>query len=153
MGSDPYNPFTILEQRIDKLPGELWVRHKLAILPARQAVPSTDPERAVACAEQASNAGVGQRLTLRCLPGNSPDAVKPKEAEVRSQPQITVRRLSNRDDRASGEPFPILPRRVRVLAHVQRGVQGEGALPRPQQNAKRENHSALNAPPPTADRH
>jgi hypothetical protein len=61
-------------------------------------------------------------LTRRRLPGNVSDTVETKQAEFRSQPEITVGRLGNCVDKALGKAFANLPRRVRILANVQPGI-------------------------------
>ena len=72
-------------------------------------------------------------LTLRRLPRDVPDTVEAKQAELRTQPEITVGRLGNRDDLAFGKAVAELPRRVRVLVNVQRRIQRErGRAPRQQ---------------------
>ncbi len=82
------------------------------------------------------------------LPGDVPDTIEAKQAEFRAQPEITVGRLGNGVDGAFGKAVADLPRRVRVLADVQRRIQRERARAPRQQYAQRDApHVALHALP------
>ena len=73
------------------------------------------------------------------LPGDGPHAIESKQAEVRAQPEKTVGRLSNGADAAFEKTLADLPRRVRVLAHIQRRIQRERARTPRQQHAGQQN--------------
>src|SRR5215813_9683817 len=62
-------------------------------------------------------------LIRRRLPGDGPNTVKAKQAELGSQPEITVGSLGNRADVAFSKAVANLPGRVRVLTDVERRVQ------------------------------
>ena len=74
-------------------------------------------------------------LIRRRLPGDRPDTIEAEQAEFRAKPKITVGRLGNRSDDAFGKALADLPRRVRVLADVQRRIQRERARARGEQEA------------------
>ncbi len=69
-------------------------------------------------------------LIRRRLPGNAPDTVETNQAEFRTQPEITVRRLGNCVDGAFGKALADRPSFVRVLTDVERGIQRKGARAR-----------------------
>src|SRR4029077_3205843 len=73
------------------------------------------------------------------LPGYGPHAIKAKQAKVRAQPEISVRRLGNGADAAFEKALAHLPSRVRVLAYIQRRIQCKGPRPRRQQQAGQQN--------------
>jgi hypothetical protein len=69
------------------------------------------------------------------MPGNRPNPVKAIQAELCSEPQITIGRLSNFQNRSPGKTIAHPPYRMRVLADVERGVKREGTGGQSQQNA------------------
>ena len=82
-----------------------------------------------------SNILAGELLTRWRLPGDGANTIEAIQAEFRAQPQIAIRSLRNRDDRAFGKAFANLPRGVRVLADVERGIERESASAARQQDA------------------
>src|ERR1039458_1689816 len=74
-------------------------------------------------------------LAGRRLPGESARPVKTQQSVFRSQPEIAVRRLSNLTDCAFGETLADPPRRVRVLADVERRIERHNGG-RPEQEAE-----------------
>jgi hypothetical protein len=68
-------------------------------------------------------------LTRRRLPWNTPNAIEAKQAEFSTEPEIAVACLGNRvrRDDAFEEAVADLPRSVRVLADIERWLEGGGA--------------------------
>jgi hypothetical protein len=118
----PDGSFTILEERINSLSWNLWVQSQLAILPTGQPLMSANPKSSIARDQQPSNKIAGKMLIPRRLRREGPNAIEAKQAEFRSQPEITVGRLSNRLDRTFGKAFADLPGRMRVLVDIERWV-------------------------------
>ena len=81
-------------------------------------------------------------LTRRWLPGDTANAIEAKQAEFRAEPEIPIGRLGNRVDVAQGEPIPDGPRRMRVLADVERGIQREAATAACHENAQQDGNSS-----------
>jgi hypothetical protein len=73
------------------------------------------------------------------FPWNIPDTIESKQAEFRTQPKVSVLRLSNCDDCTLGKTPADWPRRVCVLADVQRRVQRERARAPREQHARQHN--------------
>jgi hypothetical protein len=61
-------------------------------------------------------------LTIGWLPRNRANTIEAKNAEFRAQPNVPIRRLRDRADPAFGEAVADFPRRMRVLADIERGV-------------------------------
>ena len=57
----------------------------------------------------------------------------------RAQPEVAVGRLGNRSDKPFGKALAGLPRRVRVLTDVERGIERENARAPRQQHASQHN--------------
>ena len=55
---------------------------------------NADPKGSVAGGEQGANVAAGKTLTRWRLPGDHSNAVKAKQPELRAEPEIPVRRLS-----------------------------------------------------------
>ena len=70
------------------------------------------------------------------LPGNVSYSIEAEQAEGCSQPEIAVGSLGDRTDCAFAESLANLPRRVRVLADVERRIDREGAEAACQKNAR-----------------
>src|SRR5262249_45316927 len=128
----------ILENLEDVVPGKLGIQLQLAITPARKPVCRSDPERPVAGSEQAPDVAGGERLAWWRLPGAIPDAVEAQQAGRRPQPEITVWRVGDGANEALREAVADLPCRVRVLADVERRIQGEDARARCEQRSRQE---------------
>src|SRR5262249_41690732 len=112
---------------------------ELAALPACKPFESANPKSPVARREKLVNRVRRELLTRWRLPRDVPDAIEPKQTKFRSQPEIPVRRLGNAVDHAFGKAFANLPRRVRVLAHVQLRIERERARMPPQQHGSQHN--------------
>src|SRR5579859_2306495 len=134
----PDGSLAVLEQCVDEPSFELRIQGEPIASPACQARVRADPERAIARTEQTADVGIWERLTRRRLPRNGPDAVEPKQPQLRAEPQITVRRLTDGFDLASGKSLLSPPGSVRVLTDVERRIQGESATPKSQQHADRD---------------
>ena len=74
--ADPYRSFTILEQRLDRLPLQFPVVSQLAVLPAGKPLRGANPKTSVAPGEQASDVGAGEMLPRWWLPRDGPHAVE-----------------------------------------------------------------------------
>src|SRR4029077_13179089 len=76
-------------------------------------------------------------------------AIEAKQAEIRTQPKITIGCLGNGVDAAFEKAFTNTPRFVRVLADVQRRIQRDRAgAPRQQHAGQRSAQPLHQAPPP-----
>ena len=100
----------------------LRVLGQLVAIPAYKAGKGANPKSAVARDEQTIGL-VGEMLTRRWLPGESVNSIEAKQAEFTAEPEIPIGSLGYREDRAHGEPVPGGPRRMPVLAHLQRWVE------------------------------
>jgi hypothetical protein len=78
-------------------------------------------------------------LIRRRLPRDRSHAIEAKQAEFCTQPEITVRCLSNGEDQAFGKALTDLPRRVCVLTDVQRRIQRHCTRAPHQQHAGQQN--------------
>src|SRR5262249_46577236 len=115
----PDRAVTILEESNHQLAGQVRVSGQLAVLPAGESLEAPDPERPVARDEQAGDVAGGERLVGGRLPGDAPDTIEAKQAELGAQPEVAVLCLGEGEDRALGKAVADLPRRVAVLADVQ----------------------------------
>src|SRR4029077_14726568 len=97
-----------------------------------------------ACNEQTQDVSGGKMLIRWQLPGDISDTIKTDQAEFRAQPEIPVRRLNNLDNLAFGKAIADLPRRVRVLADIQRRIQPKRTRAR-QQDANQQKARCGNA--------
>src|SRR4029077_7959581 len=103
---------------------------------------------AIARSQDASNEVAGKMLPRRCVPGDGLHAVEAKQAELRTEPEITVGRVGEGSDCAFEKPLADGPRLVGVLTDVELGIQRESArTPRQQQASQRANPSASSARP------
>src|SRR5262249_41665361 len=94
--TDPAGPdsaFSILEKPVNGLLGQLRKLSQLGAVPTRESIEGADPERSVACDEQADDIAGWKMLTRRRRPRGGPDTVEASQAEFCSQPQISIRRL------------------------------------------------------------
>jgi hypothetical protein len=85
----------ILKQRLNKPSSKLRVLSQLAAIPTCKPFKRANPKSPVARREQAKNIAGGEMLIRWWLPGDSPNTVETKQAEFRTQPEITVGRLNN----------------------------------------------------------
>jgi len=76
------------------------------------------------------------------LPLGSTNAIEAKQAEFRPEPKKPIGRLRNRVDVAQGEPVSDSPGSMRVLADVERGVQGEAATAACHEKAQQDGKSS-----------
>src|SRR5271169_4521600 len=117
--ADPYSTFMILKERENRLAGKLRVLSKLAAIPAGKPLRGPNPKSPIACAEQTVDSARGEMLTCWRLPGYVPDTIEAKQAEVCSQPEITVGGLGKRVNFSCGEALANFPCRVCVLINVE----------------------------------
>jgi len=122
---DPYGAFAILDQFDNNEPSQLGVRREFAGLPACQPFHRSDPKRSVACGEQAIDRGRREMLIGWRLPRDVPHTIEPKQAELRTQPEIPVGRLGDGGNGPPRETFSDPPGRVRVLTAIQRRIERE----------------------------
>ena len=124
-GADPHGAVTVLEHGRHEHFVELMEPGEAAVTPAGQAFKRADPEGAVTCAEQTVDARDGRLLASRRLPPYEPDAVEMKESGPAPEPQVAVGCLGHRENAVQREPVADRPRRVRVLADLERRIQRE----------------------------
>src|ERR1700747_291155 len=118
--------------------GKFWILRELAVFPTGETLPRANPKRAVACHQQVEDFFIGELLTAWRLPGNGANAIETIQAKFRAQPEIAVWRRRHRKNPALGKPVANLPRRVRILAHIQRRIQSEGTRAYSQQHHARQ---------------
>src|SRR4030095_1227220 len=82
----PNRAFTILEEHVDVMAGELRELSQCSVLPSCHSLRSSDPETPVSRGEQAVNVGGRQTLTRRWFPGDVSDAIEAKQPEIRTEP-------------------------------------------------------------------
>src|SRR5215467_6596726 len=98
---------------------------QFSVLPTDKAFYGTNPERPIARSEQTTNVVRRQALIPRWLPLEVPDPIEAKQAQLRTQPKISVRRLGDRHDLGLRKAFIEFPRLVRVLTDVECRIQRE----------------------------
>jgi hypothetical protein len=98
----------------------------LAVFPTRKAFEGADPKSTVARAEQPEDTRTDELIPG--LPGCGVNSIEFKDAEFRAQPKIAIGRLRNAVDVSFDEPASDGPRVVRVLADVERWIQGNAAI-------------------------
>jgi hypothetical protein len=91
--ASPYRSLAILQEVPNVLSGKLGVLSRFAVLPAPKTLIWGNPETSIAGREQTWNSAAREVLTRGRLPRNGANAIETKQAELRAQPQITVRRL------------------------------------------------------------
>src|SRR5262249_49609018 len=96
---------------------------QLAVLPTGKTLERADPEGPVTRGEQTSNPAIGKLFIPGRMPGNTPNAIETQQAELRAQPEVTVRRLRNGRDLPWCKPLAEYPRLVCVLIDVKARVQ------------------------------
>ena len=70
-----------------------------AVFPTGQPQLRPDPQAAITGGEQPADIDAGElRLIVRRLPDDVPVAVESQQAELRAQPQVSVRSLCDRGD-------------------------------------------------------
>src|SRR5262249_48774939 len=90
-------------------------------------------------------------------PWHGPDTIETQQAELRAEPQVSIRRLRDGRDEALREALADPPRRVHVLARVESRIQRERRRTRGQQHhgerrrARRAAAAARSAPNPHDD--
>jgi hypothetical protein len=145
--ANPYRSFTIFKQRLNLKSIKLCVLSQLAVFPTYKPFSSANPKRSIARGEQPFNIAARELLSRRGLPGNAPNSIEAKQAELRPEPQITVGRLSDRSDEAIRNAIARRPRRVRVLADMERWIQRESKGAARQQNPKGQQRSPWHVRP------
>jgi hypothetical protein len=128
----------ILEKRHDIVASERRVLVEFSVSPTCETFLGGNPKSAVAGDKQPQDIHAGESLTGWRLPRDSADAIEAIQARLGAEPQIAVGRLRNRRDRASGKAVANLPRRVCVLANVQRRIQRHRAAGAEQNGARQE---------------
>src|SRR5262249_38789490 len=131
----PYRALVILEESADDCTLEIGVSGQRAILPADQTTSRSNPERSVLRREQSNDLVGRERLIPRRLPGHGSHAVKAHEAEVCTEPEVSVRGLGDRIDPPPAETLADLPGAVRILTDIERRVERERARRRHEQHA------------------
>ena len=121
--ADPNRTLMVLKQRCHELLIKLWVPGQLAAIPTDEAGICANPKSPVACDEQLGDSVAREILTRGRLPGDIAVAIEAKQAEFRAEPKIAIPSLGNRVDVTSEKSFADCPRRVRVLADVERWVE------------------------------
>src|SRR5882672_9847934 len=86
----PDRALTILEEREDVDSRQLRVGCEPAVLQAGESVRRADPERPVACGQQAQDLAGGEVLARRRRPGRAAHTIEAQQAGIRGQPEITV---------------------------------------------------------------
>ena len=104
---------------------KLRVLGEFSVFQTHKSFRGANPKRPVVCGEQAENTVGREMLTRRRLPDNTPDAIEAHQAELRTQPEITIGRLRNGEDGAFNKAVADLPPHVRVLADIECRVQRE----------------------------
>ncbi len=123
--SGPDGLFVVLCQRCNCFPFKLRVLGQPGAVQACKPVSGANPESPISRGQQSRHVIAGKMCTRRRLPWVGANTIETKKAEFRAQPDISVGRLSNRVDPASGKAFAIFPGGMRVLAYVQRWVERE----------------------------
>src|SRR5262249_4081750 len=121
----PNRSFMILEKPDNALPAKLRIPGELAVSPACKSFGCSNPELSVAGYEQAPNIVAGELLTGWWHPCVGLNSIEAEQAELRPQPEITIRRLGDCVDQAFEEAVADFPRRMSVLADLQSRVQRE----------------------------
>ena len=114
---------------VSLLPFQLTSPAKVPI----QSVPSRRHEQSVR--------RVGKLLPRRWLPGDSVKSIEAEQTEFGAEPQIPIGRLGHREDRAHGEPVSGCPRRMPVLADVERRIERERSLAAEQSSARQQEYA------------
>jgi len=118
----PNRSLMILKYRPNPLPSHRPVGNQLAVPPTGKPSRGADPKSPIARRKQALNVVAGEMLIAGRPPRGKPDTIEPNQAEFRSEPEITVGRLSECVDDAFEKAFADRPRGVGVLINVERGV-------------------------------
>src|ERR1700722_5663142 len=95
---------------------------QLAVLPTRKAFSCANPKPSIARGQQATNGAAGKMFARWRLPWDGSNAIEAKQSEFRTEPEITVGRLSNSIDVAFEKAVAGRPRGVRILIDVERRV-------------------------------
>src|SRR5262249_39053845 len=85
----PNRAIVVLKQAQNQLV-KFGVGCQLLILPTRQSLVSSNPQSSIACGEQAEYCTSGELLSRRRLPRHRPHTIKANQAEIRSEPEISV---------------------------------------------------------------
>jgi hypothetical protein len=130
---------------------ELGIVRELSTIPTGKPFRSADPKRSISSRDQASNFAAGEVLTDQRPAWNIANSVEPKQAELRCEPEIPVRRLSNRMNRSSATSLADSPRRVGILIHIERWVQRKHArAPQQQLSGTSASRVEVCRPPPSS---
>src|SRR5262249_27633737 len=138
----PNRALTIFDELADNASTQAVISGERGAFPAREPVLGTDPKRAVASRQKATNVGRRERLAGRWLPGHGLHAVEAKHAGVRTEPEVSVRRLGNGKDRAFEKAVADPPCRVGVLTDVERRIQCERTVRAAQHDGETDDRSS-----------
>ena len=136
----PDGPLVVFEQRTDPFSIEFRMADQPDAIPGYKAREGADPKSAVAGAEQPEYEPIRQLLPPRWLPGHSVNTIESEQAEFTAEPEIPVRCLGHRKDVARKETIPEDPRRVAVLADLERRIKCEGGGAESQQSRRPQRH-------------
>ncbi len=117
---DPDDAVAILENGHYGLPGQFREPPQCHVLPTSKSGLCTDPEACITTGEKSVDDVAGQLHTCGWLPSNESNAIKSQNAEFGSEPQIAIRRLSERSGIAFERAVAQRPCGMRVLVDVQR---------------------------------
>lgn len=92
---------------------------ELVVLPAGEPFNAADPESSIFGAALAVDRVRRKMLTWGRQPGNASATLETEQAEVRSEPEVTLGSLGDQRNCAFGEALANLPRRVGVLIHAE----------------------------------
>src|SRR5262245_1618127 len=133
----PNRTLMILDKLKDETTCQGVIERELPVFQGCEPTFGADPQRSVACHQKTADVARRQWRALHRLPRNGPHAVEAKQAVFRAKPQIPVRCLRNRGDRALEEPVADRPGGVRVLTDVERWIECERGR-RPHQQRRHE---------------
>jgi hypothetical protein len=137
-GADPYCSERVFEQRTHHRSGEFRVGDQAAVFHAGKSTDRANPEPPVACHQQLAHSQMWQPNRPAGRPRHRLHPVKSKQAGFRSEPQIPVRCLGDRQHAAAEKAVASRPRLMCVLTHVQRRIQRDrGRTPHEQREHRR----------------
>ena len=132
----PHGSGAILQQRENSAARKRRIFSQLTVLPTHQPIEGADPEGPVACRQEGSHRGARKLLPWRKRQRHRPNTVESNDTALRSEPEITVRRLRDCVDRALHEPIAIGPCGMCVLTYIQRRIQRK-SMRTPEQHVER----------------
>src|SRR4029077_3675547 len=103
--ADPQRPITVFEQRCDEHLIELVEPRQAPVAPARKTGKRANPERAIACGQEAVDVPGWQLLTVWGLPGDEARTVEAKQPELAPQPEVSIGGLGHSEHGPEREPL------------------------------------------------